>query len=478
VTARCGDEDTARSALLATIESLEATRDSIPDEISRADAFRMAGGAYTELAMLEIRHDRPEEAWFTVESSTARLFGEELGLDARSSLSELQARLAAIDAVALQFGTGSVDRNVACVVTPTDVYAWTLVIPPGLALDVGAALRLMSSGASDAECGPVLDRIAATILAPAADVLAAAGERIVVIPGDLAGFPIEALPLEEGTPLGDRFAVTYAPSASAFVHLQDTRATEGAVVVFADPDLGASADAGVAVAMRDARMSLAPLPEARAEGRAIGGRLLVGERATRAAFLERAGDAGVVHVAAHAVVDGTHPDYSGIVLAGEGGDLLTVSDLRDLRISADLVSLSGCETAGGYVATGDGAFGLTRAFLLSGARSVVSSWWDVEDAAARRFMELYYASLHDGVERDIALKEARMKMAAEGYPHRDRTAFALTGATAQPVVALASSPGAGRGIGAGGAGAVLIIIIVAAATRRRKKAAQEAGAAS
>jgi CHAT domain-containing protein len=75
-------------------------------------------------------------------------------------------------------------------------------------------------------------------------------------------------------------------------------------------------------------------------------------------------------------------------------------------------------------------------------RTVVASWWDVEDAAARRFMELFYGRLKEGVDRDRALSGARAEMAREGYPARDRLAFALIGATATPVTAL-SDPGSG-----------------------------------
>ncbi|HER34602.1 MAG TPA: CHAT domain-containing protein, partial [Halothiobacillaceae bacterium] len=281
---------------------------------------------------------------------------------------------------------------------------------------------------------------------------------------------------DDATTVGDRFAVSYAVSATAFLRLQERTPNGGAVLVFADPVLDQGNGEGMAVAMRAAqgaaaRGVLTPLPEARSEGEAVGGSgvILVGDDATRAAFLDRAGGAAVLHIAAHAVVDGTSPEYSGIVLAGAGGDMVTVDDLGSLALDADLVSLSGCKTAGGYVSTGDGVFGLTRAFLLAGARSVVSSWWDVEDAAARHFMELYYAGLRGGQARDTALQQARNTMAAEGYPLRDRCAFALAGATAQPVAALAASS-SGRPGAVTVPVAVLIVILIVATRRRRRRA--------
>lgn len=442
ITARCGERGDARRQLRATIEHLEAVRDSIPDELSRADAFRMAGGAYTDLAWLEVEAGNHEAAWRAVESSSARVLRDAIGgeeLSSATSLAALQRSLGEIDAVALQYGYPTVDRLVACVITPSSARAFPLRIEPGFRSDLASSLALMASGASDEESRPVLQRVSQVLMAPLADALAEAGQRLVVFPGGLTGMPLEALRMGVDSHLGERFALSYCPSATAFLLLQKRPVSQGAVVVFADP--GVSTDASRSeLAVRSARMNLTPLPQARAEGEAIGkgNELLVGEEATRSAFFDRAGRAAVLHLATHASVDAIHPELSGIVLAGRGGDLLTTSDLESLSINADLVSLSGCETAGGYLSTGEGAFGLTRAFLVAGARSVVSSWWDVEDSAARHFMELFYDGLRRGEARDFALQHAREAMADEGYPLRDRTAFALAGVTAEPVRAFSA----------------------------------------
>ena len=148
-------------------------------------------------------------------------------------------------------------------------------------------------------------------------------------------------------------------------------------------------------------------------------------------------------------------------------DVLTVTEIQSIALGADLVSLSGCSTAGGYVALGEGAFGLTRAFLVAGARSVVSSWWDVEDKAARRFMELFYAELRDGTARDTAVQRARQSMAREGFTLRDRAAFALIGATATPVVAVIQS--SSRSIVVPLSMTTVLIILVVVLSRRRRR---------
>ena len=91
-------------------------------------------------------------------------------------------------------------------------------------------------------------------------------------------------------------------------------------------------------------------------------------------------------------------------------------------------------------------FGLQRSFLIAGARSVVTSLWDVEDRAAARFMSLFYHGLKSGQPRDESMRAARAEMAREGFKHRDRSAFVLTGVGDQPGAAVAApaSRGAGR----------------------------------
>jgi CHAT domain-containing protein len=116
-----------------------------------------------------------------------------------------------------------------------------------------------------------------------------------------------------------------------------------------------------------------------------------------------------------------------------------------MPLDCDLASLSGCSTAGGYVVAGEGTLGLTRSFLKAGARSVVATRWDVEDAAARRFMEAFYAALREGHPRDHAMQQARAELAAEGAGHRERSAFMLVGVAAEPVTAL-QSPDSDQGM--------------------------------
>jgi CHAT domain-containing protein len=80
--------------------------------------------------------------------------------------------------------------------------------------------------------------------------------------------------------------------------------------------------------------------------------------------------------------------------------VLTVADLYTLRFDADLVTLSACETGLGKVASGDDVIGLTRGFLYAGARSIVASLWEVDDAATEQLMLAFYGNLQTHDKRE------------------------------------------------------------------------------
>jgi CHAT domain-containing protein/tetratricopeptide (TPR) repeat protein len=115
---------------------------------------------------------------------------------------------------------------------------------------------------------------------------------------------------------------------------------------------------------------------------------------------------------------------SGLALAGANtwlkrGDapidaedgLLTAEDVVDLDLRAtELVVLSGCETGLGEIRTGEGVFGLRRAFVLAGARTLVMSLWKVPDGPTQELMEDFYHRLLDGIPKAKALREAQLTM--------------------------------------------------------------------
>jgi CHAT domain-containing protein len=101
-------------------------------------------------------------------------------------------------------------------------------------------------------------------------------------------------------------------------------------------------------------------------------------------------------------------------------------DIYSLRLSADLVTLSACETALGKVNPGDDVVGLIRGFLYAGASSIVASLWQVDDAATSELMDRFYTALTKTDKRE-ALRKAQIDMMKK-YEHPFYwAAFQLTG---------------------------------------------------
>ena len=83
---------------------------------------------------------------------------------------------------------------------------------------------------------------------------------------------------------------------------------------------------------------------------------------------------------------------------------------EEVRIDADLVTLSACQSGLGQEREGEGLIGLTRAFLYAGAHSVMASQWTVQDVSTAEFMKRFYYHLTKGASKDEALQKAQIEL--------------------------------------------------------------------
>jgi CHAT domain-containing protein len=120
------------------------------------------------------------------------------------------------------------------------------------------------------------------------------------------------------------------------------------------------------------------------------------------------------------VLDNERPALSGLVLSlvDEHGaprnGYLRLHDIYNLRLDADLVVLSACQTALGKEVKGEGLVGLTRAFMYAGAPRVVASLWEVSDLATAELMKKFYRGvLHQGLKPAAALRAAQLEMSVD-----------------------------------------------------------------
>jgi len=209
--------------------------------------------------------------------------------------------------------------------------------------------------------------------------------RLLVSPdGMLAYVPFAALTDLE---------VAYVPSGTTHRLLRETATGRGAGVL----------------AVGDAQSDAGALPESGKEAQAVGDTVLLGKGATVARLRATLGGDKrwrAVHFACHGLIDPERPALSQLALTGEP---LRCLDIYRMKIPADLVVLSACETGKGRIYKAEGVIGWTRAFLFAGAPRVIVSLWKVDDAATRALMEKFYALWKNGkMPAATALKKAQV----------------------------------------------------------------------
>lgn len=368
-------------------------------------------------------------------------------------LEEIQRELRA-DTLLLEYILGT-EKSFLWAITANSFVAYEL---PGraqierVAEDVYKLLstRPPESGASETnrQYARLTATLSAMLLGKVADQLA--GKRLLIVPdGKLNYIPFEALPLpgpidsapaEEVVPLVTQHEVAYLPSASLLTVIRREAAQRGragkTVMVLADPVFDADdprMPRGV-VATRPAteavgaqgRIETSKLPRlhfTREEVDAIlsvtprgQGALAAGFDANRSTALgEQLQQFQIVHFSTHALVNREHPEMSSIVLSmvnkqGEPENgLLQLHDIYNLKLSAELVVLSACDTGLGKDIGGEGLVGLTRGFMYAGARNVMASLWQVDDAATAELMKHFYREmLVKGSPPTAALRAAKI----------------------------------------------------------------------
>ena len=283
-----------------------------------------------------------------------------------------------------------------------------------------------------------------------ASVPLARAKRILIVPdGSLQYIPFAALPLldsHEGADLVSHHEIAVMPSASALVTLRRAAAKRAPptalAAIFADPifehddpRLERAAASGKTqqpkplLSIRAQEGNYIPrLTASRDEANAIA--TLLGTRGSKLVHVALDFDASrenvlnnglsgfrFVHFATHGIIDAEHPEMSALILSlidrrGKHQDgYLRLGDIYQLKLSADLVVLSSCESALGRDLDSEGIIGLPRGFLYAGAKSVIASLWKVDDAATAKLMTSLYRRVGEGESPISALHSAQVEMA-------------------------------------------------------------------
>jgi len=266
---------------------------------------------------------------------------------------------------------------------------------------------------------------------------AAQKEILVIVPdGPLHLVPFEGFVDESGRYLVETHTVIYEPSATSFYLLSQHRRHPQ---TFAHALLGVGGVPYNTSELRHASLTrgydeneLSNLPGSKDEVLTAEAAihnptdtLLLGPKATESA-LKRADLAQyrIIHLAVHGFASTQDPNHSSLVFlsdpaAGEDG-FLQASEIVQLHLNADLVILSACDTGIGPVEGEEGIAALSRAFLLAGAKAVISTLWSINDAYSLVVMTHFYKHL------------AGHEPAAEALTHAKRDTLREFGPTAAP----------------------------------------------
>lgn len=353
---------------------------------------------------LELKHSGPK---------ISSLWGSEL-----CPLGEIQKRLFPGPSVLLEYFLGE-RRSYLLRVSATDARLYQL---PGRA-ELERSLRAYVKSLSDPSLAPEIitgaSERARLVVLPVEDEVFRKAKAVIVVPdGILHYLPFETLRSGQGSHaryLIEDTAVSYVPSASVMAVLMDQshpRSWAKEVLAIGPPS-----------------RSRPRLPFGRQEVREIARScamgtvdVLIGEDVDESALKARRLSAyRIVHFACHGDLDEAYPLRSSLILtAREGSDddgFLQAREIYGLKLDAELVVLSACQTGRGRLERSEGLLALARPFFVAGAQAVIASLWPLNDRSSAVFMGAFYRELASGRPASESLRSAKIRMLKSPWAH-------------------------------------------------------------
>ncbi|MBW4445442.1 MAG: CHAT domain-containing protein [Spirirestis rafaelensis WJT71-NPBG6] len=376
------------------------------------------------------------------------------------TLSEIQSTLLDDNTLLLEYSLGE-DRSYLWAVTKTTINSYEL---PKQA-DIEKAIQrfqqeeLVPIKMRPAQGALAVDTLSQILLKPVAKQLG--NKRLVIVAdGRLQTIPFSALVIPEKSqhqngfvPLMTQHEIVNLPSASTLAALRNQvkgrQVAPKTIAVLADPVFGKNdgrfknntanssngtipnlenvpiTEVELKDSLRDAGINLTRLLGTRTEAEAIMALVPDTERTQYFDFQANKASATnpdlaqyrIIHFATHGILNTVRPELSGVVmsLVDEQGTpqngFLRLRDIFNLRLPAELVVLSACQTGQGQEVKGEGIIGLTRGFMYAGAARVLVSLWKVDDQATAELMKRFYRGmLQEKLTPAAALRQAQVEM--------------------------------------------------------------------
>ena len=138
--------------------------------------------------------------------------------------------------------------------------------------------------------------------------------------------------------------------------------------------------------------------------------LFKGKDCHKANFLAKASQFDIVHLSLHASSSIKSKFDNRIYFAPNNTDTLFSFEVLTRNISPKLLILSACETAEGKTEAGEGTYSISRTFLQSGVRNIISSLWKIDDAATAQLLPIFYRQLAQNIKPTVALTQAKRQL--------------------------------------------------------------------
>ena len=266
--------------------------------------------------------------------------------------------------------------------------------------------------------------------------------RVIFIPQkSLFVVPFPALIDADGKYLIEKHTILTAPAIQVLqlTNQQRKQVLGDKVLVVGNPTMPS-----IPLEIGEKPEQLPPLPGAQKEALAIAKLLkttaITGNQATKSSIVQQMLKSRIIHLATHGLLD----DFKGLGVPGaialapdppsslskeqQSGinGLLTADEILDLKLNAELVVLSACDTGRGKI-TGDGVIGLSRSLITAGVSSVIVSLWSVPDEPTASLMSEFYQNIQKNPDKAQALRQAMLTTMKEYPEPKNWAAFILIG---------------------------------------------------
>jgi CHAT domain-containing protein/tetratricopeptide (TPR) repeat protein len=411
-----GLDGAGEQELLSGIQATERQRALVHDPSLQVSFFDEAGRLFDEMVRVQVlrRHD-PKRALGFVERGHGRQVLERLVRTDELAFDPDELQRALPDRLTLVYYLPLDDRLFAWTLSRTTSHFMERPLPEAeLSRLVAAHLAAVVGRAPEEDTRRSGARLYDELVRPFISFFASDRALVFIPTGALQSVPFASLwNAKTGRYLVEDYVLGTAPSGGVFLAASrattSTGGTISSAVVVGNPKIDGRLWSG-----------LPNLSGAEAEAEEIAGfysqsHLLTGSAATKEAFLDGARRSQVVHYAGHAISSEQAPSVARLMLApdartGDSGALYLAELGARAFPQTRVIVLAACRTAGGSISRGEGALSLGRPLLAAGVPDVISSLWDIDDAASRHFFILFHRALVAQGDPLLALRTAQVAL--------------------------------------------------------------------